>query len=209
MNFCLSIIVNYFELLNEVVKKVRESDKVFGDVQLIVCGYFFKLPPVSEKYCFMTETWKKCQFKILDLKTCYRQKDKVFIEVLHKMRLGILLQKNKKIINSRFVHTAPLHIPRLYFTNRECNDYNKYRLKGINAALHEFKSVDYNIEGYNFQLVTLLKIKVGTVVMLRKNLTDELFNGRIGTTTKIQPEVIHVLFDDKETTKSITERAMK
>ena len=148
----------------------------------------------------MNETWKKCQFQIVDLKTCYRQKD-VFIEVLHKMRLGgggVLSQKDKNIINSRFVYTAPLHIPRLYFTNRECNDYNEYRSKGINAAFHEFKSVDYNIEGCGFQLVTLLKVKVGAVVMLRKNLTDELFNGRIGTITKIQPEVIHVLFDDKE-----------
>ena len=34
--------------------------------------------------------------------------------------------------------------------------------------------------------------------MLTKNLTDELFNGRIGTITKIQPEAIHVLFGDKE-----------
>ena len=34
--------------------------------------------------------------------------------------------------------------------------------------------------------------------MLRKNLTDELFNGRNGIITKIQPEAIHVLFGDKE-----------
>ena len=40
---------NYFEQLNEVVKKVRESNKVFGAVQLIVCGDFFQLPPVSGK----------------------------------------------------------------------------------------------------------------------------------------------------------------
>ena len=149
----------------------------------------------------MTETWKKYQFKKVDLKTCYRQKDNVFIEVLHKMHLGgggVNITKRQEDYQFTIVYTAPLHIPRLYFTNRECNDYNKYRLKGINAALHEFKSVDYNIEGYDFQLVTLLKVKVGAVVMLRKNLTDELCNGRIGTITKIQPEVIHVLFDDKE-----------
>ena len=141
----------------------------------------------------MTETWK---IKIIDLKTCYRQKGNVFIEVLHKMRFGILSQKDKKIINSPFVQTAPLHIPRLYFTNRECNDYSEYRLKGINAALHEVKSLDYNTEGYDFQQVTLLKVKVGALMMFRKNLTDELFNGRIGTITNIQPEVIHALFDN-------------
>ena len=52
---------------------------------------------------------------------------------------GVLLQKDKKIINSRSVYTAPLHIPRLYFTSMECNDYNEYRLKEINVALHELK----------------------------------------------------------------------
>ena len=113
---------NYFELLNEVVKKVRESDKVFRALQLIVCGDFFQL----------VETWKKCQFKMVDLKTCNSQKDNVFVDVLHNMPLGggggILSQNDEKVINSRFVYTAPLHIPRLYFTNRECNDYNEYRL---------------------------------------------------------------------------------
>ena len=52
---------NYFELLNEVVKKVRESDKVFGSVQLLVCRDFFQLPPVSGKYCF--KTWKNANLK--------------------------------------------------------------------------------------------------------------------------------------------------
>ena len=55
---------NYFDLLNDVVKEIRQTDKVFGGVQLIVCGDFFQLPPVSGKYCFITDTWINVNLKL-------------------------------------------------------------------------------------------------------------------------------------------------
>ena len=114
------------------------------------------------------------------------------------MSLGMLSQKYKEIINTRFFYNAPSHIPRLYFTNKECDNYSEYRLSQINAALHEFISIDFNPEGNQFQIPCLSKVKVGALVMLRKNLTEVLFNGRIGTITKIESELIHVALDDKE-----------
>ena len=99
---------------------------------------------------------------------------------------GIIPKRQEDYQFTVCVYATFAHSKTLFYKQR-CNDYNEYRLKGINAALREFKSVDYNIEGYDFQLVTLLKVKVkvGAVVMLRKNLIDELFNGRIDNITKI------------------------
>ena len=39
---------NYFKKLEYVARKVKNSDKPFGGIQLIMCGDFFQLPPVSK-----------------------------------------------------------------------------------------------------------------------------------------------------------------
>ena len=47
---------DYFDKLNVVAKAVRKSKRPFGGIQLVLCGDFLQLPPVSKdgekKYCF-------------------------------------------------------------------------------------------------------------------------------------------------------------
>ena len=39
---------NYFKKLEHVARSVKNNDKPFGGIQLIMCGDFFQLPPVSK-----------------------------------------------------------------------------------------------------------------------------------------------------------------
>ena len=47
---------DYFDKLDAVAKAVRKSKRPFGGIQLVLCGDFLQLPPVSKdgekKYCF-------------------------------------------------------------------------------------------------------------------------------------------------------------
>ncbi len=48
---------DFFDKLEAVARAVRKSKKPFGGIQLVLCGDFFQLPPVSKegdkkKYCF-------------------------------------------------------------------------------------------------------------------------------------------------------------
>ena len=47
---------DYFDKLEAVARAVRKSSKPFGGIQLVLCGDFLQLPPVSKdgnkKYCF-------------------------------------------------------------------------------------------------------------------------------------------------------------
>lgn len=38
----------YFEKIEEVARHIRKNDKPFGGIQLILCGDFLQLPPVSK-----------------------------------------------------------------------------------------------------------------------------------------------------------------
>lgn len=51
--------------LNRLAKDIRGSDSPFGGIQLILCGDFLQLPPVSKRgekasFMFESEAWTEC-----------------------------------------------------------------------------------------------------------------------------------------------------
>ena len=44
-----------FNLFYTISKKVRNSLKVFGGIQVIFSGDFYQLPPVNNDFCFISE----------------------------------------------------------------------------------------------------------------------------------------------------------
>lgn len=55
----------WFDELEAMARKIRRSKLPFGGIQLICCGDFLQLPPVSKgdeikSYAFQARTWKTC-----------------------------------------------------------------------------------------------------------------------------------------------------
>lgn len=81
-----------FDLLEQVMSYVRQKEESFGDLQIIVCGDFFQLPPVSPgtktpNYTFNSKAWKAANFKVCHLDKIYRQSnDLEFIDILNNIR---------------------------------------------------------------------------------------------------------------------------
>lgn len=68
----------YFEKVEVVARRVRNSEKPFGGIQLILCGDFFQLPPVCKsktekvKFCFQTKAWDQCVERVFELKQVWK-----------------------------------------------------------------------------------------------------------------------------------------
>lgn len=99
-----------FDKLEEIGRRIRGNDKPFGglqacpfdallvstDPQIIVCGDFFQLPPISRpgepdyKYAFEGEAWPKIfpRDNMSGLTRVFRQKDDTFVALLERMRKG-------------------------------------------------------------------------------------------------------------------------
>lgn len=99
-------------------RAVRQQDKPFGGIQLIICGDFLQLPPVTKgpqppQFCFQVpltpgpnphsgllcsltpspcphqaKSWRRCVPVTLELTEVWRQADKTFISLLQAVRLG-------------------------------------------------------------------------------------------------------------------------
>ena len=86
-----------FELLEKIGRMLRNKPGYFGGIQVIFTGDFFQLPPIGEnnndtEFCFETEHW----FDIfptennIELTKIFRQNDQQYIDILYKIRRGIL-----------------------------------------------------------------------------------------------------------------------
>jgi len=96
----------FFELLEEVARLVRQNEKPFGGIQVILLGDFYQLPPVGKteqerKFCFESPIWANVIKKTVILREIMRQKDPVFQKVLHEVRIGEVSEESIAILQSR------------------------------------------------------------------------------------------------------------
>ena len=81
--------------MERVARAVRGNDRPFGGLQLILCGDFLQLPPVTKetdqkevRFCFQSPAWERCVHVSFELTQVHRQSDPVFIEILQNVRIG-------------------------------------------------------------------------------------------------------------------------
>lgn len=79
--------------MEAVARSIRGNDKPFGGIQLVLCGDFLQLPPVSTKgakksFCFQSSAWDTCIDTNIELFEVKRQNDPLFIEILQNIRIG-------------------------------------------------------------------------------------------------------------------------
>jgi ATP-dependent DNA helicase PIF1 len=84
-----------FDTLEEVARSARGCTLPFGGLQLILCGDFFQLPPVSRggasfRFCFEADGWRTCVPRTFELTQVFRQSDQHFLDALAEARAAPL-----------------------------------------------------------------------------------------------------------------------
>ena len=76
-------------------RQLKQAGRPFGGLQLIVCGDFFQLPPVSagsmagsKRFAFESQAWKEAVHETVELKRVMRQGEEKFVRVLNELRWG-------------------------------------------------------------------------------------------------------------------------
>jgi hypothetical protein len=78
-----------FDLVEAVARFMLDNHKkAAGGLQVIVCGDFLQLPPVSGSFAFKSDAWKRLNFGICQLETSFRQTDPTWFNMLCKLRKG-------------------------------------------------------------------------------------------------------------------------
>lgn len=196
-----------FDKLDWIARKVRKrTDKPFGGIQIIICGDFYQLPPVSKVtynvdgterkddtlFAFESDTWNTALHSKIILKEVFRQKgDQMFINMLNEMRGGFVSDETERefMYLSRPLQCQAGIVPtELYATRFEVENANNIKLNNLpgRAQVYEARdggSLPHAVKALmlsNFLAPQKLFLKEKAQVMCIKNYDSTLVNGSLG-----------------------------
>ena len=142
-----------YEKLDLIGKRVRGSSKPFGGIQLIVCGDFFQLPPVTKgmsgealipgRFAFESPIWKASHLVPVVLSKIERQTDLGFQRLLNECRIGQPSTESVALLKSRqgLDWKTRLIRPTLLFSrNADVDSINEKNIAALNEPLHVFEA---------------------------------------------------------------------
>ncbi|TKS80059.1 ATP-dependent DNA helicase PIF1 [Collichthys lucidus] len=192
----------FFDKLESLARSVRRSTEPFGGIQLIVCGDFLQLPPVSKgkekaRFCFQARSWRKVIQLNMELTEVRRQTDQSFISLLQAVRVGRVTEEvTAKLMESAYhqIERDGILATRLCTHKDDVELTNENKLQQLPGSVRVFEAVDSdpalvkNIDAHS-PVSRLIQLKVGAQVMLTKNLdvARGLVNGARGVVVAFEP----------------------
>lgn len=183
------------DMVDRACRVMRNNDKPFGGLQVILVGDLFQLPPVSRDkepdYVHQSEAWLKAEFKVAYLTEQHRQgADDKLLDLLRAMRQGDFNTKQQGWLEERITDNDNDSITRLFTHNVDVDSLNSEKLAELPGNV---KGFNMTAEGNEYRIAAIkrnllaperLELKVGAEVMFVANNWEEGFvNGTRGTVT--------------------------
>jgi ATP-dependent DNA helicase PIF1 len=193
---------NFFECLDAVGRYARNDQRPFGGIQLVLCGDFMQLPPVSKNdqpkvdMLFRSKLYRESRFiSVVVLTQLFRQRgDDGLARYLNEIRSGDISDEALEALQAtanqppapggEYVRLRPRRDDVKRVNDRHfaalgdlmTATYRAYDMIGEQRTTHkdDFNGVDHIVE-----------LRVGARVMLRKNISATLVNGSCGVVEKL------------------------
>ncbi|MCL4353464.1 PIF1 family DEAD/DEAH box helicase [Patescibacteria group bacterium] len=182
------------DMVNKICKVFKNSDAPFGGLQVILCGDFFQLPPVSKNsddnsFVDKSQSWQEMDVKICYLEEQYRQEDSRFLQILNEIRQNDVSVESLRLLMSRLNKKLEAKITptKLYTHNVDVDGLNYFELDKIKEESRAYEMTSWGEQ----TLVDNLKkgclapekliLKKGALVMFVKNNFNQGYvNGTLG-----------------------------
>ena len=199
--------------IDQVMRRYKNRNKVFGGVQILMIGDLQQLAPVvrpnewsllqahyNTVYFFSSKAYQEANVVSIELKHIYRQKNEDFIKILNEIRTDTLSDMSAKILNKNYNPSFSPTKEEGYITltthNNRANLINESELNKLKIKSSFFKAeISGKFSENAYPNAERLELKVGAQVMFIKNdsSTDKrYYNGKIGIITAISKETVTV-----------------
>jgi tRNA uridine 5-carbamoylmethylation protein Kti12 len=201
------------DAVDNVLRRFRNRQSPFGGVQLLMIGDIQQLAPVVRDddwqilknyydtvYFFGSRALQKSHYISIELKHIYRQSDRLFIDLLNKIRDNKTDTETLQALNKRY---DPRFSPSddegyiiLTTHNNKAQEINNARLNKLRSEAYIFEAdLVGDFPEYAYPTEPSLTLKTGAQVMFVKNdfaREKRYFNGKIGIITEFEEDLIHV-----------------
>ncbi len=183
------------DLIEWICRQMKRNDKPFGGMQIVVCGDFFQLPPVTRgdvvdsEFAYKAESWLASKFTVCYITEQHRQKDNTYLEILNQIRQNKVSKDTVSLLNSRMNKDIESvgESTRLYTHNIDVDMVNQRHLSLISGNI---KKYEMSTKGSRNLAESLkksclspenLELKIGARVMFTKNHPEGTYvNGTLG-----------------------------
>jgi len=192
--------------IDQVLRKYKNRDKVFGGAQVLMIGDVQQLSPVvkpndwellrahyNSVYFFSSHAFQQANAVCIELKHIYRQDNQDFITILNEIRNNCLSPKSIAALNTRyqpdFTGTKDDGYITLTTHNHRAEAMNNIALEKLQSKTRTYTAkVTGKFNEFSFPTAQKLVLKVGAQVLFIKNDSSHekrYYNGKIGVVTAL------------------------
>lgn len=172
------------DMVDTIARYILGRDESFGGIQVVLCGDFFQLPPVSsvpsleeKQFAFESSSWEAGNFHVCYLHEQHRQADCSLLAVLNDIRNGTAGEHTKVPLRTRYKKEpqGATKATKLYSRNINVDAINDSELASIHGQEKIFTMTNSGIsalvDGLKKSCLApeQLKLKIGAEVMFVKN----------------------------------------
>jgi len=172
------------DMVDTIARYMRNCEEPFGGIQLVLCGDFFQLPPVSsapagdkKQFAFEAEAWTNGNIHVCYLEEQHRQSEDDLLTVLNDIRSGTAGEHTRVPLRTRYKKEpeGDIKATKLYSRNINVDVINERELRKIDGQEEVFQmqteGFDLLVEGLKKHCLApeALILKVGAEVMFIKN----------------------------------------
>ena len=181
------------DMVNLVLKTVRQREEPFGGIQVVFVGDFFQLPPVTRRgdsmlYSFQSRAWSDAQLLTCYLSEQHRQEDNLFLGLLKSIRLNQVEEDHYTLLSEQTsISYENIEPTKLYTHNADVDTYNNQKLRELAGNTKTFrmhgKGGRVLVESLmrNCLSPETLELKEEAMVMFTKNNFEKGYvNGTLG-----------------------------
>jgi len=194
------------ELIDKVLRGVRDKDVPFGGVQMVCVGDFFQLPPVVTSmdastfpdlvrpFCFQSKIWDG--FADIELTKNWRQSDNHFKSILEMIRYGQITPEVRDALEAARENKPDMNVVpmRLFPFRRDVDAENHAQLAALPGGYRESVAEFSGSPGWGEALKRespadeILLLKEGAQVMMLVNDCEngQWVNGSMGVVRSIE-----------------------
>lgn len=191
--------------VDQVCREVKQDQRPFGGLQVVLVGDFFQLPPVTKstglrqatlftaepaRFAYQSSVWAALNSLACYLTEQHRTEDAEFVRILAAIRQNTLSLAQQQLLQTRMGNPVDVEVPQLYTHNVDVDRVNDERLDKLAQPLKTFTA---SAQGPAPLVAALtrgclspekLRLKLGAAVMFTKNNTKEGYvNGTLGSIT--------------------------
>lgn len=181
------------DLVDTIARHLLDDTKPFGGMQVVLCGDFCQLPPVTTDnkdivFAYESNSWKNSNISVCYLQKQYRQNERdELLSILNSIRNNAVNETLKSKLHSLHKEYDIGHTTKLYTNNIDVDSINNYELEKLKSKSYTFDMVEHGekfaIEGLKKRCLAkeVLELKVGALVIFIQNDRDRQYvNGTVG-----------------------------